>query len=76
MALNTCKMRFNSIKIVFFSKKLQKIAQRRWGLHTHTPKASVGDTFELHKLSQHLSKVRYLRFSTISLSPLSLQNPS
>ena len=28
MALNTCKMRFNDIKIAFFSKKLQKTAQR------------------------------------------------
>ena len=27
MALNTCEIRFNGIKIAFFSKKLQKIAQ-------------------------------------------------
>ena len=27
------------------------------------------DAFELHKISQHVSKVRYLHFSTISLSP-------
>ena len=28
MALNTCEMRFNGIKITFFTKKLQKIAQQ------------------------------------------------
>ena len=28
MGLNTCEMWFNDIKIAFFSKKLQKIAQR------------------------------------------------
>ena len=28
MALNTCEMRSNSIKIAFFSKKLQKLIQR------------------------------------------------
>ena len=55
------------------------------GLRPQTPKASGGwgpppqtpvyDTFELHQLSQHASKVKYLRFSAISLSPLPLQNP-
>ena len=33
MALNTCKMRFNGIKIAFFSKKLQKIAQQLGASH-------------------------------------------
>ena len=69
----------------FFSKKLQKIAQRLGasppdppkppadgGPHPQTP---VCDTFELHQLSQHASKVKYLRFSGISVSPLPLQNP-
>ena len=72
------------IKIAFFTKKLQKIAQRlgasppdpkslrRLGVPPQTP---VRDTFELHKLSQHVPKVRHLHFSTISLSPLSLKNP-
>ena len=41
------------------------------GLRPQTP---VCDTFERHKLSQNVSKVRYLLFSTIKLSPLSLQN--
>ena len=39
------------------------------------PKAPMCDTFELHKLSQLIPKVRYLHFSTISLSPFPLQNP-
>ena len=43
-----------------------------WGLRPQTP---VCDTFELHQLSQHVPKVRYLQFLTISLSPLPLQNP-
>ena len=84
MALNTCKMWFNGIKIAFFSKKLQKIAQRlgagppvpqnllRLGAPPPDP---MCDTFELHKLSQHVSNVRYFRFLSISLIPLSLQNP-
>ena len=38
------------------------------------PKPPVCETFELHKLSQHVPKVRYLYFSTISLSLLPLQN--
>ena len=55
------------------------------GVRSQTPKASGGwgprpqnpvcDTFEKHELSQHVPKVRYLQFLTISLSPLPLQNP-
>ena len=57
MAMNTCKMWSNGIKIAFFSKKLQKIAQRlvasppdpqslrRLGARPQTP---VCDAFELH----------------------------
>ena len=77
MALNTCKMWFNGIKIAFFPKKLQKIVQRLQSLRrlAAPPPDPVCDTFEIHKLSQHVSKVRYLRFSSISLIPLSLQNP-
>ena len=83
MARNTCEMWFNGIKIAFFSKKVQKIAQRQKASPPDPqslqrlgapPQAPVCDSFELHKLSQHVSKVRYLHFSTISLSPLSLQN--
>ena len=33
-----------------------------------SPQTPVCDTFELHKLSQHVTKVRYLHFSTINLS--------
>ena len=84
MALNTCEMWSNGIKVAFFSKKLEKIVQqlgasppdpqslRRRGPRPQTP---VCDTFEIHKLSQHVSKVTYLHFSTISLSPLPSQNP-
>ena len=67
MALNTCKKWFNG-KITFFTKKLPS----GWGLRPQTP---VCDTVESHQLSQHVSKVRYLHFWTISLSPLSLQIP-
>ena len=79
---NTCKMRSNGIEIAFFFKKLQKsggFAPRppntsgSWGPHPQPP---ICDIFELHKLSQHDTKVRYLHFSTISSSPLPLQNPS
>ena len=34
------------------------------------PRPLVCDLFELHKLSQHISKVKYLHFSSISLSLL------
>ena len=56
MALNTCEMWFDGIKIAFSTKKLQKIVLRL-GAIPHTPKASGGwgprpqtptcDTFEL-----------------------------
>ena len=38
MALNTSEMRSNGIKIAFFSKKLQKIAQRLGGFAPRPPK--------------------------------------
>ena len=50
MALNKCEMLFNGMKIAFFSKQLQKIAQQlglcpqtpkasgRWGPHSQTPR--------------------------------------
>ena len=44
MALNTCEMWFNGIKIAFFIKKLQKIAQR---LGASAPETGRG-TLELH----------------------------
>ena len=81
MALNTCEMWFNGIKIAFFSKNCPTaasfdprppLASGCWGPRSQN---LVCDTFELHKLSQHVSKVRYLHFLTISLSPLFLQNP-
>ena len=57
MALNTCEMLFNGIKIAFFQKTTKK-SPNGWGLRPQTPKASGGwelhpqtpvcDTFELH----------------------------
>ena len=40
MALNTCEMWFNGIKIAFFSKKLQK-SPNGWGLRPQTLKPSA-----------------------------------
>ena len=84
MTLNTCEMLFNGIKIAFFSKNLQNLAKRMgasppdpqslWPLGAPLPDP-VCDTFELDWLSQNASKVTYLHYSAISLSPLSLQNP-
>ena len=74
MVLNTGEMRSNGIKVAFF---FQRIAQRL-GASPQTPKASGGwrirpqtpvcDTFELHQLTQHDSKVRLWHFLIISLS--------
>ena len=57
MALNTCEMWSNGIKIAFFSKTYKK-SPNGWGFRPQTPKASGGwgprpqtpicDTFELH----------------------------
>ena len=57
MALNTCEMWSNGIKIAFFSKNY-KTSPNGWGFRPQTPKASGGwgprpqtpicDTFELH----------------------------
>ena len=63
-----CKVWFNGIKIAFFTKKLQKIAQQLGA----SPPVPVCDTFELHWLSQNVSKVTYLHFSTILVEALSL----
>ena len=57
MALNICEMWSNCIKIAFFSKKLQKIAQRQEAGPPDPqslrrleprPQTPVCDTFELH----------------------------
>ena len=63
MALNICEMWFNGIKIAFFSKKLQKIAQA-----AGAPRPPACDMFELHWLSQNVSKVTSeLRIHTFQL---------
>ena len=46
MALNTCEMWFNDIKIVIFIQK-SPTASGGWGLCPRTP---VCDTFDLHAL--------------------------
>ena len=61
IALNMCEMWFNGIKIAFFPKNYKK-SPNSGGLRHQTP---VCDTFELHWLSQHVSKVTYLHFWTI-----------
>ena len=69
MTLNT-KCDSMALKYPFF----QKITKNRPAAGA-LPPDTQSDAFELHKLSQHVSEVRYLHFSTISLIPLSLQNP-
>ena len=83
MTLNTYEMWSNGIKIAFFfPKKSQKIGQRLGASPPDPqslrrlrprPQTPIRDTFELHLLSQHVPKVRYLHFLTINLSPLPLQ---
>ena len=79
MALNTCEMRSNGIKIAFFSKKLRKIAQRPgaspphplafggWELH---PQTFVCDTFKLQytSLLKHVSQFRHFCILIIGLA--------
>ena len=74
MALNTCEMWSNGIKIAFFSKKLQKIAQ--WlGLRSQT---SVCDTFELQytSLRKRVPHFRHFHILTIGLSSFLERVPS
>ena len=84
MALNMCKMWFNGIKIAFFSKKLQKIAQqlgakppdpqslRPQGAPPPDPRLwYVWVTFAF---SKRLQSYVFALFNYISLSPLLLQN--
>ena len=71
MAVNTCKMWSNGIKIAFFSKNLQKspsgwglrsqtpIATGGWGLRPHTP---VCDTFEYTSLLNTFRKLDICTF--------------
>ena len=56
----------NGIKIAFFLKKLQKIAQRLGA----SPPDPLFDTFELLKYTIRVSQLRYFHFLTIILSPL------
>ena len=68
MALNTCEMWSNGIKIAFFSKNLQK-SPSGWGLYPQTPIATGGwrlrpqtpvcDTFEYTSLLNASPKVDF-----------------
>ena len=60
-----------ALKQLFFPKNYKK-SPNGWGPRPQTP---ICDTFVLHKLSQLVTKVGYLHFSTINLSPLPLHNP-
>ena len=85
MALNMCEMWFNGIKIAFFSKKLQKIAQQM-GASPPDPQSlqPLGDPLPEPRLwyawvslafSKRLQSYVFALFSYISLSSLPLQNP-
>ena len=75
MALNMCEMWFNGIKIAFFFQKTTKNRSTAGGFAPRPPKPPaagdpaprppVCDTFELHWLSQNVSKVTYLHFLII-----------
>ena len=68
MALNTCEMWSNGIKIAFFRKNYEK-SPSCWELRPHTP---VCDTFELRytSLLKHVSQFRHFRILSFGLSPL------
>ena len=72
MALNMCEVWFNGIKIAFFSKKLQKIAQQLEALPTDPRLWYVWVTLTFSKRFQSYV---FSLFNYISLSPLPLQNP-
>ena len=87
MALNTCEMCSNGIKIAFFSKKLRKIAQRLGALppdpHSFRrlrapPQIPVCDTFELQctSLLKHVSQFGHFCILSIGLIPLLERIPS
>ena len=74
MALNMCEMCFSAIKIAFFPKNYKK-RPTAGGFAPRPPmpsaaggpgpRPSVCDMFELHWLSQNVSKATYLHFLTI-----------
>ena len=68
MALNTCKMWFNDIKIAFSFQKITKNYAAAWG----GAPDPVCDSFELLYFSQHVSWFRRFRFLTFVLNRLPL----
>ena len=67
MALNSCEMWSNGIKIAFFSKNYEK-SPNGLGLRPQTP---VCDTFDLQytSLLKHVSQFTHFRILSIGLSP-------
>ena len=67
MALNTCEMCSNGIKIAFF----QKITKNRPAAGAF-PQPAVCDTYELQytSLLKHVSQFRHFCILSIGLSPL------
>ena len=74
MALNTCEMWFNGIKIAFFSKKLRNIAQR---LGASPPDPRLWYVWiTIHFFTRHVSQFKHVPILTIGLSPLLERVPS
>ena len=71
MALNSCEMWSNVIKIAFFSKNLQK-SPSGWGLCPQTP---VSDTFEYTSLLNTSSKLDFYTFQQLVFTFSLYQNP-
>ena len=67
MALNMCEMWFNGIKIAFFSKKFQKIAQQ---LGASPPDPRLWYVWVTLAFSKPLQSYVFALFNYISLSPL------
>ena len=65
MALNTSEMRSHGTKKAFVHKSYKKSPSSCDTLS----KTPVCDTYELHWLTQRVSEIRHLYFSTVSLKP-------
>ena len=72
MVLNMCEVWFNGIKIAFFTKKLQKIAQQ---LGASPPDPRLWYVWATLAFSKRLQSYVFALFSYISWGPLPLQNP-
>ena len=78
MGLNTCELRFDGIKIAFFSKNYKK-SPNGWGRGPQTPKAfgdwgprpqtSVCDTFEYNSFLNSFPKLDTCTFQLLAYAP-------